>query len=1470
MRFTEKLKKRLLCFFIASSLILTGCSGGNPTDEGEDEVEKEQYEIVVMNQYGEVVSGAQVSIAGGTYTTSNYGTIKMQKPTEGEYPISVVCNNYHNYDSTYNIGSESVGKVTIKAAILAAHRLQSAVYKRGAGSVDLVDTYKKVNKGTAGWEFSIKASVCGDAGSVTAYKLFQRTETGDKEIASSSNGEFNNLSINDFEIGTGVFITVYDNAGNKISTSLRFEIAKDPNYTEYTELSFGNETKIQISDDVPLFGGTELNFGFPSIPLDYKMSGDTIHIGFNVDDETFDDDAQLENYKKMLNQVKAAKFQSTNMKTAIAQLKKKQKKKGVMGMAGFDKNGVEVSCSGYAEAGVNSDGSLSSGTGYLCITAEASAEFDWQFVVWIIPVTIGIEGKIEADFAGTITYDFNANKLEGESSLTIKPSLTANAGIGFKYLNGGVYGSAGLETKLIIASLSEEPGFSYLDLNSSIGIYADIAWFEPKHDIAKGTFHLWTRENKLSASSLNNNSDGMLTFSELYDLKNYKPSEKSDKIKIKAVSQDDKTVLVSGVNPGSAPVAISNGKEAINVYSVREAVEGTDYTSPKLYYQIYKTDDEGVGSWSEAKSIDENQSDASVVCSEMNHKLYTDGKDFYMVYQDSSIETETLKKYSTDITDEEKDSIFEKMWEDIDLHVKKYDTEKDIWIDYGKINTEGAFDYNGDIVVHNNKIYVCNAANTQGDYFGTGTNENYINISSCELNDSAEVKEWTVKKAAEGLNSVTSLAVGVKNNKVSCVYVVDADNELSTGEQDVFAYKDNVDEEAVKVCTGDAVTVGCSYANEKLFTISSNDTFSCLEEDNTVKNIVENAGSYDGIYSITEKGIYFVKNTETGTEIYAKYKAPDGTYGDLVQITEENRWLRNLSAFTINGKDYLVTSSDYYDTEGDGKITDSEIDVFEVEDYYDLNVKEASYDLNDSLTGQQLPVTLKLKNEGNKKISFVKVDVKDADGDEVVQKNKYYTVDMNPGCEKDIVLDLSGIDIAEYGDWEISTSIVASVPKEQATPEVEFFSPSPEENQEETPVPVVMEPEVLEEKTLDNNNTQMSIGNSDFVVRTQMCDSGAYPYMLVEVRNEGNRSDSATLNLYNANDVTEKYNNKNISNLAPGSAKMFKVNINSDWADDNGKVAVLAHIQDASNEMYTYNNYAYQYSTINYGRFLIRYILDGGTNNSANPDTYTTSDTIVLKDPSRNGYTFEGWYTSSTFNIISKITEISSGNAQDIDVYAKWKQKAVKDDDSDKKPSATPTPVPTSKTTPKPTVSPKPESTPGKENDDSEKGNNQEESTTNKVKLLKKGTVKKLTKYYAVVKVTKSGKIVKNKITGGEVQYIKPLKNKTSISIPDTVKIGKFSYKVKSIAANALKNKKTLKKVIVGKNIVSIGKNTFAGCKKLKNITIKSTGIKSVGRNVFKGINTKAVVKVPKTKYKKYKKLFNKKTGFGKKMKLKK
>lgn len=80
-----------------------------------------------------------------------------------------------------------------------------------------------------------------------------------------------------------------------------------------------------------------------------------------------------------------------------------------------------------------------------------------------------------------------------------------------------------------------------------------------------------------------------------------------------------------------------------------------------------------------------------------------------------------------------------------------------------------------------------------------------------------------------------------------------------------------------------------------------------------------------------------------------------------------------------------------------------------------------------------------------------------------------------------------------------------------------------------------------------------------------------------------------------------------------------------------------------------------------------------------------------------------------------------------------------------------------------------------------------------------------------------------------------------------------------TVSKNAFKNNKKLKKVIIGKNVTKIEANAFSGCKNLKAITVKSTKLKSVGKNAFKGIHKNAKIKVPASKLKKYKKLMGKK-----------
>lgn len=70
-------------------------------------------------------------------------------------------------------------------------------------------------------------------------------------------------------------------------------------------------------------------------------------------------------------------------------------------------------------------------------------------------------------------------------------------------------------------------------------------------------------------------------------------------------------------------------------------------------------------------------------------------------------------------------------------------------------------------------------------------------------------------------------------------------------------------------------------------------------------------------------------------------------------------------------------------------------------------------------------------------------------------------------------------------------------------------------------------------------------------------------------------------------------------------------------------------------------------------KYTITYKLNGGKNSSKNPSKYTiTTKTIKLKNPTRKGYTFAGWYSDSKFK--NKVTQINKGSTGKKTLYAKW------------------------------------------------------------------------------------------------------------------------------------------------------------------------------------------------------------------------
>lgn len=121
------------------------------------------------------------------------------------------------------------------------------------------------------------------------------------------------------------------------------------------------------------------------------------------------------------------------------------------------------------------------------------------------------------------------------------------------------------------------------------------------------------------------------------------------------------------------------------------------------------------------------------------------------------------------------------------------------------------------------------------------------------------------------------------------------------------------------------------------------------------------------------------------------------------------------------------------------------------------------------------------------------------------------------------------------------------------------------------------------------------------------------------------------------------------------------------------------------------------------------------------------------------------------------------------------------------------------------------------------------EITDGSVAAPKKDTQLTDSKTKMIYKVTKSG------ATGGTVQFAKTSNTKAkTVAIPATVTIDGITYKVTSIAANALKNNKVVTTVTIGKNVTAIGSGAFSGCTKLKKVTIGKS-VTNIGASAFSG-----------------------------------
>lgn len=101
------------------------------------------------------------------------------------------------------------------------------------------------------------------------------------------------------------------------------------------------------------------------------------------------------------------------------------------------------------------------------------------------------------------------------------------------------------------------------------------------------------------------------------------------------------------------------------------------------------------------------------------------------------------------------------------------------------------------------------------------------------------------------------------------------------------------------------------------------------------------------------------------------------------------------------------------------------------------------------------------------------------------------------------------------------------------------------------------------------------------------------------------------------------------------------------WFNENGELV-------STNIEYTFTMPNYNYTlAAKWNHFTINYNLNGGTNDSNNPTTYTKDDAIDLQDATMTGYLFEGWYDNDAFDG-EPIISIKKGTNKNFTLFAKF------------------------------------------------------------------------------------------------------------------------------------------------------------------------------------------------------------------------
>lgn len=923
-----------------------------------------KYCIRAIDESGNPVSDATVWWNGSRAVTDENGDAFVDLTTAGEPVIRVVKSRYiewTNKNSNWKksetrfeqviLYPESYGKLKLKYAKISDILDTNLVIQTKV--LNLRNDGALIGDLNSGY-FDLSCAAT-DTSAVTGYAVYQNK----KEIAKSTDGNFQKLDVRDFVEGGGCFVRVTGANGQTMDTRINLQFAKNSVNEDFKFELKGKKISFAVSDDIPYIGGTTLSFDMPlNAPVFVSATQDKLQIGINFVSKKLEGNStkteaeQLEEYKDTIAKIITYGIVKETDKKLLKNFMKQSNK------TTFFKT-CDVMVCGYAEADIGSK----TASGNIVVIIDVEAFKHSYNTVMIIPVTLQIDVKLALETAGSISYRFNTETWNGNISMKPSIKLTPFLGVGASGVCGlGGYGQADLAAKWNILGTSS--GFlQTVDLTGELGIKGYIGPLEAHKPFAHQTWHLYTANSVKYQSLLSGaawdaapeaSAYAPSDLSYLAEESDWAPAAVQTYAARAAQARTEYHPLLQNTYRNAQPVMISDGSALYAAFVRADADTGVRY--------IALTKFDG-NSWSEPVRVDAAAilDDAPQLCTDAAGNLW-------LAYART--------------TQEPGDSLI------------AYAEHQNIVVGTVDKNTLAFTEqkvYQSDNYMRLPALSCVNGTPVLAWAESAVTDEESVVNPAASAVYTAEYRggAWLDARKAADAAGTGSICIGAQNGAPAVAYT--SDGKLYC---DSRLLAENV--------TGRAVYGRLPSTTADSF-IWNDDGALHDEAGNTVP--VEGLGRD---FVIVGDSIYFNQSNGANANLAAlHYDAVNDHWSAPILLIGDEQYLENLNAAELNGKTYALGMHTTVTITADDVDDTKDLVWTQILPVSDLKLSDVSFDADALVPGETLPVTFTVTNSGDHTVSSLTLT---ADGVSTAQdcqllpgESGEFTVSITCPSEKQIV-----------------------------------------------------------------------------------------------------------------------------------------------------------------------------------------------------------------------------------------------------------------------------------------------------------------------------------------------------------------------------------------------------------------------------------------------------------------------------------